>query len=325
MSVSSLSCWVLAAAALWSVAGSAAAQEAPALEPSPAGEILVLDANLQEAFIAADVADPTDMQNFARRAAELLPFAPDVVLLQEVVGPSATNVAGFLSEATGFTYEVTIAPGPTAFPSADEETGEQVQQETAILINSQTVKAIGESGFFETRYDPADGIEGQKAKTKLHAFAAVKDVESKSVYPLMSLHFVPNQNFRSEEIGWAYKAEWARAVAEFFDESFPPPEWGGHVVGGDFNNRRCREVEESRECETFPFWDVMTADNGYSDMIFSAGAPDEIGTAKRIDYVFGRLDAKLAASDLAYDQGDKSDPATFYSDHRLIWSLLSDR
>ena len=326
MSVSSLSMAVAGFVAAASVVAPAiAAPVAPALSPSPDGEILVLDANLQEAFIASDVADPTDMQNFAHRAAELVPFAADVVLLQEVVGPSAAGVAGFLSDETGFTYQVAIAPGPTAFPQADEAPDEQVQQETAILFNSETTKLVGERGYFETSYDPADGIEGQKAKTKLHAYAAVKDLQSKKVYPLMSLHFVPNQNFISDDVGWGYKQRWSRDATTFLDGVFPAPQWTGHVVGGDFNNRRCTTQVEARECETFPFWDVMTIDNGYADSIFTAGAEEEIGTAKRIDYVFGRLDPRAAASDLAYDQADKSDPAVFYSDHRLIWTLLADR
>jgi len=325
VSVSSLSLGVLAFVAASAGLGDAVAQEPARLETSPRGQILVLDANLQEAFIASDVADPTDMWNFARRAAALLPYAPDVVLLQEVVEPSAINVATFLGEEVGHSYEVAIAPGPTAFPKADEAPDEQVQQETAILINSGTVQMMGERGFFETSYSPSDGIEGQKAKTKLHAYAAVREIQSKRTYPLMSLHFVPNQYFNSEEVGWAYKERWSRSVAEFLDATFPPPKSGGHIVGGDFNNRRCRDVIEARGCERFPFWDVMTAENDYSDAIFTAGGAEEIGTAKRIDYIFGRLDPTSAASDLAYDDEEKSDPATFYSDHRLIWTLLADR
>jgi hypothetical protein len=323
--VSSLSSLLAIVVATVATTAPVRAQTAPRLEPSPTGEILVLDANLQEAFVASDVADPTDMQNFARRAAELVPFAPDVVLLQEVVGPSAENVATLLSRETGFTYEIAIAPGPTAFPEAGEDRDDQVQQETAILFNSETMKTVGERGFFETSYDPADGIDGQKAKTKLHAFAAVKDLDSKRTYPLMSVHFVPNQNFVSDEVGWSYKESWSREVARFLDSVFPPPGWTGHIVGGDFNNRRCTTIDEARECETLPFWPVMTVENAYADSVFTAGAEDEIGTAKRIDYVFGRLDPTLAASDLEYDQGDKSDPTVFYSDHRLIWTLLADR
>ena len=326
MSVSSLCVTVAVFVAASSVIGPAFAGTAVSeVGSSPDGQILVLDANLQEAFIASDVADPSDMQNFARRAAELVPYAPDVVLLQEVVGPSAAGVAGFLSDEFGSTYQVAIAPGPTAFPQADEAPDEQVQQETAIVFNTETVKLVGESGYFETSYDPADGVEGQKAKTKLHAYAAVKDLQSKRVYPLMSLHFVPNQNFISDEVGWDYKERWSRDAANFLDGVFPAPQWTGHIVGGDFNNRRCTSQVEARECTTFPFWDVMTGDNGYVDSIFTAGADEEIGTAKRIDYVFGRLDPSSAASDLAYDQADKSDPAVFYSDHRLIWTLLADR
>lgn len=104
---------MLALSALLSVLLAPAIGSASVPGESPRGQVLVVDANLLEAFGGADVADAADMNNFVRRLVAQLPYAPDALLLQEVVGPSAENVARFMSAATGLEYDVALATYPS--------------------------------------------------------------------------------------------------------------------------------------------------------------------------------------------------------------------
>lgn len=289
---------------------------------SPPGRLLIVNNNLQEAFVASDVADPSDLANFVRRLLDQTTYAPDALLLQEVVNSSAQTVARLMSESTGWTYQVVVAPGESVYQPSGEN--EQIIRDTAIVINTGTLEAVGEAGFMRSTYAAEDGLSGEPVRTKEHAFAAARVIgESATKVPLMSLHFVPTRNaFPDDETSWAYKDRWVDEIARFFDETYPAPRWNTPFLAGDFNNRRCVSVDETRSCDTLAFWDSLTSTHGYSDAIFHGGSEDEIGTRKRIDYMFGRFGSLTAASDLSYGSAERSDPAVFYSDHRLMWALV---
>jgi hypothetical protein len=89
------------------VAGRGAAR---VLERTPAGQMLVVSANLQAG--AARPAPPLQIQRFARRLRRLLPFAPDVLLLQEVTDETAGMTAEMLAEEIPFSFSVERSPGP---------------------------------------------------------------------------------------------------------------------------------------------------------------------------------------------------------------------
>ena len=83
---------VLSFSALWIEGPTVAAQVIPSpLElagsgspESPVDELLVVSANLQEAFDDADVRDTKDIAGFSGRLLRQVPYKPDVLLLQEV-------------------------------------------------------------------------------------------------------------------------------------------------------------------------------------------------------------------------------------------------
>ncbi|MPZ70513.1 MAG: hypothetical protein GEU71_13450 [Actinobacteria bacterium] len=303
------------------VFGSAGAQTVPWLE-SPPGQILVVDNNLQEAFSADDVNDPADVDNFVTRLLTRVDYVPDVVMLQEVVRASAEGVATRMSEQTGYPFSVVVGPDETVYPPGHEDREDQVVRETAILINTATMTATGPQGFIDTSYSAEDGIPGQRARTKQQAYSGLIEQQTGEAYAAMSIHYLPTQNwFDDNQVAWQYKAQWSDELAVFLEATFP--EDATRLLVGDFNNRRCRTRDETRECETMPFWPVVTSTHGYTDALYSAGAEAEIGTLKRIDYIFGRTAFAAAASDLAYTEEDKADPATFYSDHRFLWGLTT--
>ncbi len=301
----------------------ASAQTTPA--ESPPGELMIVNNNLQEALVADDVADPTDMRNFVTRLLPRVPYVPDVLVLQEVIGPSAQEVVDFLEADTGYDFEILIAPGDTPYPEAGEGDPDQVIRDTAIVINATTVTPAGPSGFVQTRYDAADGMPGEPVRVKEHAYAGIEETASGQRFPFMSLHFVPNRiAFPDEDTGFRYKDAWSADMADFMASTFAGDQWEEPIIAGDFNNRRCIAVDETRECDVMPFWATLTETFGYTDAIYSLGSEEEIGTTrKRIDYMFGRVVFLQAASDLEYGEVERADPATYYSDHRLMWSVLS--
>ena len=102
---------------------------------SPPRQLLILSANLQEAR-PRDMSD-AEMVNFARRVRRVVPYAPDAVLLQEVVKSSAARVARLLKDTTGFGFDVAVSPGPE--PVVRTEGEHIVVRDTAILLNRVTM------------------------------------------------------------------------------------------------------------------------------------------------------------------------------------------
>ena len=303
------------------VNGRAGAQTVTWLE-SPPGQILVVDNNLQEAFSEDDVNDTTDVDNFVARLLTQIDYVPDVVMLQEVVRASAEGVATRLSEQTGYPFTVVVGPEDTVYPPGYEDREDQVVRETAILINASTMTATGPQGFIDTSYPAEDGIPGQRARTKQQAYSGLIEQQTGDAFAAMSIHYLPTQNwFEDNQVAWQYKAQWSDELATFLDSTFP--ENATRLLVGDFNNRRCMTRDETRECETMPFWPVVTSTHGYTDALYTVGAEAEIGTQKRIDYIFGRTAFLEAASDLDYTDEEKADPAIFYSDHRFLWGLTT--
>jgi exonuclease III len=293
------------------------------LNRSPPRQLLVLSANLQEA-LPRDMLD-AEMVNFARRVPEVLPFAPDAVLLQEVVRSSAARVAQLLKDTTGFGFDVTRGPGPEIVVGT--EGSQIVVRDTAILLNRRTMRLQEEGGFFRTRYLSEDAAPGVQPRVKEHAHCLARTASGRIRIALASIHFVTNDKLAALSVGFCYKGTWARQVANFLRSRYAQGTvtqlW---VVAGDFNNRRCLTPRETVVCDVLPFWHVLTAQSGFRDAVFDRHGHSEESLAaqtrngRRIDYVFARGRVLAASHDIDYD-AHKGEPG-FYSDHRLLWALV---
>jgi exonuclease III len=309
--------------AQWLAAGALGPQEQDALKRSPPRQLLVLSGNLKKA-LPRDLVD-SEMVNFARRVPEVVPFAPDAVLLQEVVKSSSTRIAHLLKETTGFRFDVVVSPGPE--PVVGIQGNQIVVRNTAILLNRRTMRVADEGGFFATRYLSRDGAPGLEPRVKEHAHCLAQTASGRIGLALTSVHFVTNDKFAAPTMGYCYKSQWARQLASFLRSRYPeetvPQLW---VIGGDFNNRRCLGPREGVECEVLPFWHVLTKQSGFSDAVFDRHGHSQESLAtqtrrgRRIDYVFMHGAVFDASHDVDYD-ARKGDP-DFYSDHRLLWALV---
>jgi hypothetical protein len=295
---------------------------------SPPGRLLVVSANLKKA-LPRYLADDSSLVNFARRVHRVVPHAPDALLLQEVVRSSALRVAVLLSEEVGFDYEVAVAPGESAVVGTWE--GQDVVRNAAILLNATTFRIEGAGGYVATRYPSGVARPGVRPRVKEHPHLLAASREGDLVAALVSVHLVTNDVFTVPVTGFRHKGRWARELASFVRTGYPPdPRPQVWVLGGDFNNRRCRCLRETLRCRELPFWNALVREEGYRDAVFErhgkvGGSLAEQSRSgrhvlKRIDYLFVRGRVYDASHDVGYDS--RLGAADFYSDHRLLWALV---
>lgn len=320
----------LAATAMTVLAGPGAASAA--LAESPPGQVLVVDANLQEAFQLPDVEDRTDMRNFVRAIRERVPydFAPDVVLLQEIRRVSAQNVAALLGEAYGHRYAVALDPGETPWRQ------DGARRDTTVVYDATTMRLEDDGGFVRTT--------NREGRQKDNAYALLKERRGGLRVPVISLH-------------WAHRGDsvaHARQMVQLLDAEYPSPSSRQvEVIAGDFNVKRCvggaSWKSEELACREQDWYRVLTAEHGFTDAVLSA-RPHEIPQARRddvarIDFLFARGSVLDAGSDLATkrelaqhdrcagvnddyfkagigSQAPEPCRSLFYTDHRLVWALV---
>jgi hypothetical protein len=295
---------------------------------SPPGRLLVVSANLRKA-LPRYLADDSSLVNFTRRVRRVVPDAPDALLLQEVVSSSAFRVAELLSEELGFDYHVAIAPGESAVVGHWE--GQDVVRNAAILLNAATLRVEGAGGYLATRYASRDARPGVRPRVKEHPHCLAVTPEGDLAAALVSVHLVTNDKFTLPRVGFRHKGRWARELATFVRAAYPGDRrsrlW---VLGGDFNNRRCRRWRETVRCRELPFWDALVRHEGYRDAVFerhgglSTSLAEQARSGrhvlKRIDYLFVRGRVYDASHDVGYDA--RSGDADFYSDHRMLWAVV---
>lgn len=293
--------------------------------PSRHDELVVLTANLQQ---RSDPTHSKQMSVFARRVSTLLPFAPDVLLLQEVGGRSSQLVARLLRERTPYDYRVAIGPGDHVV----QKTGasEEVVWDSAVVVNRSTTQPVGTGGVLTSRYDPVDGVSGGPARTKQHSYLVAQKNGGGTPIALVSIHFVTSLRLSPKSIGFCYKQQWVKEIIAFFDTTYPFPDFV-RVIAGDMNNPRCLGSPETVRCEEWPFWKTLTARAGYKDAIFAVHGHSNRDlhrqarrgnrTAKpRIDYIF--TSAAVIASSFDVTYGARAGDPGFYSDHAFLWARL---
>lgn len=225
-------------------------EESSTLSESPPGKALVVDANLQEAFRKPDVANPQDMRNFARGLVSKVPYAPGILLLQEVRKKSTHNVAQFMSEETKYTYEVAIEP--PVHPWVPEG----AKNDTGIVYNTGTMHVEDDGGFLRT----TSGDGG-----KDHAYALLKENRGGLRVPVLSIHWPHGFDVMQR----------AKKTASFLLDEYPSPS-DRHVpvIAGDFNKKRCHGGDswkwEARNCEPNDWYSLFTQKYDYSDVVLTA-------------------------------------------------------
>ncbi|MDQ3954713.1 MAG: endonuclease/exonuclease/phosphatase family protein [Actinomycetota bacterium] len=283
---------------------------------SPDGQIAVANNNVEERD-PADMANHGDMRNFIDRllngagnaSGHQIPYTPDVVLLQEVRASSADYIGGLLTAGTGCRFNLAVSPGENYVV----KNGDPVYfRETAILLNTDTMEKVGNSGYFVTKYTASEGKPGVKRAFKGNAWGMARDLQSGETISLASVHLAKDGSLRSLRVARKVKNRWARQLASFLKRKFPNADLSS--IGGDFNANRCNFGDEN--CSGAPFWRTLINDFNYRDSYWEI---KDFG--RYIDYIFAKRFVVDADEDNEYDQ--HSDP--YYSDHQFRWATLASK
>lgn len=283
---------------------------------SPDGQVLVVTANLKEAYPDGnDLQRTGDMRVFVTRLLDQTPFAPDVLHLQEVRRQSAVFVARVLSNRTGRSYIVAVKPPRDIIT---EEGGQSVHTDTAIILNRATMVARSKPGYIRTTYDRSESAPGKKVIVRRQAHIAAEERATGTTIASMSLRFAHISDLRSRDVSFRLRYQWSNQMAGFIDRRYPATAQTMRVIAGDFNAVRCMNGDP-RNCREAGFWKLMTGDRyNYKEALFRSGL------ATGVDYIFIRDDVADAGFDRNYD-ADRAERGLepYYSDHRFRWAVVT--
>jgi hypothetical protein len=301
--------WGRTTAALSTVFMFAGISASPARAATGTGphRALVVVANVQEVYDKKDIANTRDMDVFVSRLDAHVPHAPDVLLLQEVRHSSAAYIAKRLRAVTGNPYTVAVDPGKK--PVRHTAT-KHIEHETAILVNTETMRATRKRGFFATKTKGREMPAGRNRVFKYNAYLLAEERATGMAFPLMSVHLTPDYLMKSRSTGEAAHKRWVRKIARFMKRKFSGARGHYFAVGGDFNGPRC-PVSGGDNCTLSKFYAKMM-DLGYRDSV------RDVVVVGGVDYLFTKTGVYNAGVDSTYDR--KKD--VFYSDHQFRWSIL---
>jgi hypothetical protein len=286
---------------------------------TPRDKVLVVSNNMYETA-KKDMRKLGDMYNFVDRVMKKTPFAPDVVLLQEISHRGAAAIAKRLSNRTGDQYRIAKDAAPVG-ESPWKRIGNDrlLGRDNAILMNTDTMKKTGKGGYFKFGYKQSQAKRGSAVKVKEHAYVPLKKKGTNIEMPAVSLHFPKEREFRSGEISKKLKKRWSAAIARKLNRKYPAGGNDDHmkVIGGDFNNFRC-EGRAGFDCNQTPAYNILVGRFNYTDSILKTG---EISNP--IDFLFSSNNVCKAAIDKPWSP--KPGKPGYYSNHRLRWALLEGK
>lgn len=273
----------------------AAARPQPAaaadlLPLSPAGQVSVLTANINELLSGADIAETGDLDHLAYRVQAVLSglnargpavpnYAPDLVLLQESTKQSAQNVANFLSSRLGYSYLVgassnsgtgawTVNSDGTLRKPTETAMGEI--NDTAILYNAATMNApstVTSQGLGYNKdqinsepIDPATGQPYYGTSSWLGMRQSIALISEKAgshkQFAVASLHYRPNPMIKSPDF---YKGSWTEVIKDRLRTLYPGVT---PIAGGDLNMTPCYlpNPDPTKRWDGYSNCDPTTAD-----------------------------------------------------------------
>jgi hypothetical protein len=307
------------------------------LPASPPRQLFVVNQNLEEVHPRPldgkfpwlyDLQSHKELTNFTRRLPLWLPYAPDVMLLQEVDGPVAKQVAARLSNLFNDRYAAVILPDrPLVTIQAANGTTHR-KWNTAVVINQQRVRFV-RGGYVRTSQKERDRTEGIKT-IQHHAHALITERHTRMRAAVVAIHFNSNNFFTPEKLGEPRRVEWSRNVATFVRRRYEGADVT--ILGGEFCTRRCTNTLRERVvCEESRMWTMLTEEFHYRDSVYEANnssdadigeqATSNHGLEKRIDYIFTSGRVLAASRDVGYRafEGDRD----YISDHKGDYALVA--
>jgi hypothetical protein len=286
---------------------------------SPKNKVLVVSNNLFETE-NSDTKKLGDMSNFVDRVVKKTPFAPDILLLQEISHPGLAFIAKRLSSKTGHKYRIAkdaASKGQSPWKRIGPD--RLLGRDNGILMNADTMQKIGKGGYFKFGYKQSQAKRGSAVKVKEHAYVPLKKKGTDIVVPAVSLHYPKEREFRSGVISKKLKKRWSAIIARKLNKKYPEAGNDSHmkVIGGDFNNFRC-EGRAGYECNQTPGYNILTGRFAYTDSILKTGT-----VSNPIDFLFSSNNVCRAAID--HPWSPKAGKPGYYANHAFRWALLEGR
>ena len=301
-------------------------------------KVMVVSANLRESHPSwpdditgapySDLDSMGELSNFVNHLGKTLPAPPDVLLLQEVIAPSAQETARLLAKKFGLPYRVVIVGGYTnqVGPKFD---GFKHKQNTAILINTAQIEVVGKVGFMTLSARPGDWSLDAFGVAQEQAHALLEDRKSGEKLAVMSIHWPSTPKFVSMTQATLRRADFARRATKFMTEHFPAADI--RVMGGEFNVNRCGIWRESLNCDEHPAYETITRQrHSFHDAVYTVSRHslqafnrqvyNRKGVRHRIDYIFTTGKVITASRSIGYDE-QKFTPK-FFSDHRYDYAWI---
>lgn len=306
----------------------------PLIDPPPEAKIVIVSANLRESHAEwpdditgvpySDMQTMGELTNFVDHLAEHLPAPPDVLLLQEVIAPSARETAIRLTERFDLPYRVVIAGGDS------NEFGAGLylhKRNVAIIVNSSQIEVEGGVGFLTLTQQPGEWPSYLDGIAQDQAYARLRDRRSGVSLAVMSIHWATNPKFVSRPAATNRRVEWAHRTRAFMLERFDSDDI--KVMGGEFNFTRCGSWRETLGCDEHPAYDVLTR-GAFKDALlalhrdsprgFRRQVENRNGVPHRIDYVFVRSELEAASRSTGYET-ERYTPE-YFSDHKYDWVVI---
>ena len=306
-----LSCSVIAALILISAfAGAADA----GLERTPRNRVLVVIANLKEAWGTEDLGNLREMRVFTRRLINKLPARPDVLLLQEVRHRSASRVASLLGEKTNDAYRVAVDPGRQ--PSRRISEIRVRYTETAILLNKDTMSKASQGAFIRSNYKARHRAPSTDVSIFRQALLLAKEDATGTTIAVASVHLLVQGRLKTLWLSERYRDRWAKQVADELRARYARSDIT--VIGGDFNQDLCK-YDFSPDCSPrSDYYESLT--NGPYDFIDAEREVDD--AAHGIDLIFTSGTTFSGSADANYDPWMSPNDPKYYSDHRFRWAMV---
>jgi hypothetical protein len=288
---------------------------------SPEGQVLVVSDNVFEAD-KSDARKPADMKRFVARMKKMAPFAPDLVLVQEVRARAVKSIKKYLVDKLGCSFSIAADAGKTPWQWQKKYT-HLLGQDTAVLVNDDSMHTR-KTGYIKTGYKRSDAAKGVPIKTKKVAWAKVveKDQSDENEKPLKvvaaSVHYPRGNDFKNAATSERVKKQSSRKIANKLEKIIPdgtPENNKMHVIAGDFNTHRFSGNPSNEN----PAYHLLThPPYNYTDGIIEHATG---GNPNPIDFLFST--GKSLSAEV--DNNNTHDPKSpkFYSNHDLRWSLIA--
>lgn len=292
---------------------------------TPEGQVLVMSNNVYETD-KKDARNTRDLKNFVRRMKRKSPggLAPDIALVQEGRKKSFQAIANFMTRKFGCKYAINRRA--TASKSGWTWINKYWKlegQDTAVIYNT-TSMTLRSAGQITHDYNREDAAPRDSVKVKKTAWSKVfeKNQPAEAATPLTvvagSVHFPRGTDFDGDAKNMELKRVFSEDIAQSLEREQPgalPVDGVIHVIAGDFNMARYK----GSAANPLPPYRVLTSRTyGYTDgpIDHASGSPNPI------DYLMSTGKALKAGMDSSntHNEGARS----FYSNHDLRWSLLSE-